>query len=554
MLAVLLATGETKKLRPLTETIPSPMIPVMNRPVMAYNLELLGRLEFKRIVVSLCHHAYQIENYFGNGRKWGVSLEYVLQPDNLGTAGALYWARRILNETFIVLPADEVVHLDLSQAIQQHLDRQAVATVIVRPISDENDRELFLDGDQKVIMQDMIPSAGVVSSWVDTGIYLFDPCVLGFIPSRGPSDIHQILLPALIRSGHAVWASQAEGYWNPLTTFRNYAAAQRLFLSEAIRDNPMEEGNIVYRYTTVESREITQGIFTGRHTRIHPSTQLKPPVSIGSNSWIGRKVELGPNTIIGSNVVIDDEATVYQSTVLDHTYVGKLVNLENRLVNKNLLVDLRSEEQVQVSENFLLGEVNPELVISRIRRFQDFFISALILLLTFPFILCLCLLVWLSTGSVFKRVPYCTFETGSSDKTAGQSKIYTMLHFNTSKSHKQPGRFGKWLLSWDGHRLPELINVLKGELRLVGLRPICFNGPISADMLSKQLASHGSPAGFSGLWYVQSDGEINLLGDHIEEALIIDKYYSVTRNWRQDLWLLWRTPAAWYRRVQRNAT
>ncbi len=88
--ALLLATGETQKLTPLTESIPSPMVTILNRPVMAYNLELLGRMGFKHIIVCVHSLANRIEKYFGNGQRWGVSLEYIRQRDALGSAGALH--------------------------------------------------------------------------------------------------------------------------------------------------------------------------------------------------------------------------------------------------------------------------------------------------------------------------------------------------------------------------------------------------------------------------------------------------------------------------------
>jgi NDP-sugar pyrophosphorylase family protein/lipopolysaccharide/colanic/teichoic acid biosynthesis glycosyltransferase len=545
--AILLATGETRKLAPLTDTIPSPMLSVVNRPVMVYNVEMLGRLGFKQVVVSINKQAYLIESYFGNGRKWGMNFQYVLQRDCLGSAGALRWAKQLLNETFIVLPADEVIQLDLRHALQEHLDRKSVATVIVVNNYRENERGLEIDGNGRVLRLAFGSSCG--SGWVDTNIYIFEPCVLELIPPRSPFDIHQQLLPALIESGNTVWASQVNGYWNPLTTFRSYAEAQRQFLSPDQDDEFNDEGNFKFRYTSIESREIARGIFIGRNAKVHPSANLVSPISIGNNSWIGREVELGPYTIIGANVIIDDEATVSQSIVLDHTYVGKLVNIEKRLVNQNLLVDLLSEEQVQVTEPFLLGPIKPDLVYERFRRVLDFTLSASILLIMLPFTLIIASLVWLSTGKVFQSVPYFTVDMKSTEDNENTANIDFLHHFNISRNGEEPGWLGKWLVSWEGHRLPELLNVLKGKLRMIGLAPV-FLGE-SIPLMSIDLSSYtDSSTGFSGLWYIQTNYDGGLHANQLEEALIIDKYYLATRNWRQYLWLLWKTPSAWYRRVQ----
>jgi NDP-sugar pyrophosphorylase family protein len=550
--AILLATGETKKLAPLTETIPSPMLSVVNRPVMVYNVEMLGRLGFKRVVVSLHNQAYLIESYFGNGRKWGMTFDYVLQRDCLGSAGALRWAKQLLNETFIVLPADEIIQLDLGDAMQNHVDRHSMATVIVVAHSGVNERGLELDNDGRVLRLAFGSSSG--SGWVDTNIYLFEPCVLDLIPPRSPFDIHQQLLPALIESGNTVWASQVNGYWNPITTFRHYAEAQHQFLLSVLDDEVDNEGNFPFRYSSVESREIERGIFVGRNVKVHHSAHLVSPISIGNGSWIGREVELGPNTVIGANVIIDDEATVSQSIVLDHTYVGKLVNIENRLVNQNLLIDLLSEEQVQITEPFLLGQIKTALVDERFRRVLDVTLSSLLLLFMLPLFLTLAFLVWLATGKVFRSVPYFTVDAkNSDDNDTGRSlNISYLHHFNTSKDAESPGWLGNWLVGWEGQRLPELFNVLRGKLCMIGLMPIYLDE--SNSLTGNDLSSHNSsPAGFSGLWYVKTNFDGNVHADSLEEALIIDSYYLATRSWHQYLWLLWKTPSAWYRRMQSKA-
>ena len=190
MQALLLATGETPKLKPLTDRIPSPMVPIVNRPVMVYNLELLGRMGFKRILISVHSLPDVIEQYFGDGQRWGVSLEYVLQRDALGSAGALRWAKLLLTDHFIVMPADQIADLDLSQAIDQHLTGRAIATAIVQTGSRQ--AGLFSPIDD---LDEPVPgrSSGQPASGVPTGIYIFHPLVLDSIPAHQPFEIRQHL-------------------------------------------------------------------------------------------------------------------------------------------------------------------------------------------------------------------------------------------------------------------------------------------------------------------------------------------------------------------------
>ena len=113
MQILLLATGETDKLRPLTKNTPAPMLPVANRPAMVYAIEMLARQGIKKIMVSLYHMGGSVEAYFGDGRRWGIEIEYVLQREAWGTAGALKWAEHSLTDTCMVLPADIIIDLDI---------------------------------------------------------------------------------------------------------------------------------------------------------------------------------------------------------------------------------------------------------------------------------------------------------------------------------------------------------------------------------------------------------------------------------------------------------
>ena len=542
MQALLLATGESLKLRPLTERIPSPLVPVMNRPIMIYNLELLGRLCFKHVLVSVQYLAGSIERYFGDGQKWGLSLEYVLQRDALGSAGALRWIKGLLQETFIVLPADVVADLEIAQAIRQHTIKQAAATVVVQPGSSQSSRALWVKAGGHIGGIGSGPPG--MPAWIDTGIYLFDPLVLDRIPARLPFEIHQQLLPILIAEGIPVQACALSGYWNPLDTFQSYMEAQHVFLSKAFNEKPASEEKISYRYHSVDSQQIYQGVWAGRNVKIHPSAKITPMVSIGGNSWIGREAELGPGAVIGSSVVIDQGATIQHSIILDHTYVGKLVHLENRLVNQDQLVDLCTNGNIRVVDPILLGKADPQVVIAGFKRSVDFFLVILFLLISLPLALSLAILLLLTTGRVFKRVPCHSPRAFCQNGFPTRGESFDLLHFNTRKADGRSHWLGSWVESWEGQRLPELWNVLKGDLALIGLKPVVTEAE-SGLRASWQLEQDRAPAGFTGLWYVQTTGISPL-----EENLVADAYYLVTRSWAQDWRILRRTPAAWVRRAR----
>src|SRR5690349_13059909 len=131
MQVLLLATDEQPKLPHLSAHIPGPMLPVANRPVITVPIEILARAGVKNILVSLCNRGSTIASYVGDGRRWGVKVEYIIQRQGWGTAGAIKWAGRLLNETVLVLPSDAIVDLDIDAALAAHRDTQSLATAVV---------------------------------------------------------------------------------------------------------------------------------------------------------------------------------------------------------------------------------------------------------------------------------------------------------------------------------------------------------------------------------------------------------------------------------------
>lgn len=541
--AILLATGETDKLQPLTVSVPSPMLPITDRPVMLYAVELLARQGVKEMLVSLYHLAGDIEAYMGNGQRWGVTLNYLLQRDALGSAGALKWAQSAIHQTFVVMFADAIVDVDLEAALAQHRQRASKATVVVHHYGMDDAPRVGLEPDGRIHSPDPDGSAAVA---YPTGVFIFEPEVLDLIPARRPFDILDQLIPALLAAGAAVDSFYTTGYWNRLATFQDYHAAQRHVLYSAWGNPEGLNGLPALHYPSLEGRQIAQGIWVGRNHMIHPSVRLSPPVFIGHNCQIGPDVELGPEVVIGSNVVIDEDATVSRSTILNHTYVGQLVNIDGRFVNKNLVVDKVTAESTQVSDLFLLGQVNT-IVDNRFQRFWDITLALLLLLATLIFTAPVSLLLLLTNGRVFEQVERVGgwLDAASQGNPAALQR-YGLWRFCVQRKDGQETAVGRWLKNWGLHRLPELWNVLKGDLRLVGVKPLTENDVQQINDVWQQ-KRHEYPAGFTGLWYIQTRADSNL-----DEILIADAYYVATRSWREDIKLLGQTPGAWWRLRHRS--
>ncbi len=522
MKALLLATGENLRPGGLTAKLPSPLLPIVNRPVIVYAIETLVRAGLKDITVAVHHLAGNIEAYCGDGRRWGAQLAYAVLPQPFGSAGAVKWAAAQTAETFVVLPADTLIDFDLSQAVEAHRASGALVTVITRAPREQPRHPIGADAARQITVVTREGDWSNATVLDNVGAYLIEPGALHFIPDRTRCDLMADLLPALIAQHAIVMAHTVDGYWNTLDTPAELHTAQLVVMHSARRTPPVTSKLPKIAHPYIEGKQIADGIWIGRNTAIHPSAKIAAPIVVGDNGQIGREVELGPSVIVGHNVIIDDEATLTNSTLIDHTYVGRLVKIADRVVNRTQLIDFQGES-TPVVDRFLLSETGLSLA-NQSTRALDVIVSAVTLLGLSPLLVVIGLWSLLRTGKALVRVR----QIGA---RAGEPTTFDAWHFNV-------------LQTWELDRLPELFSVLRGELSLIGIKPL---SPAEAEHVTEdwQKQRYTCPAGCTGEWYVQTQPASTL-----DEVLVADAYYAATHTTRDDLRLLMRTPLAWLRHRQ----
>jgi NDP-sugar pyrophosphorylase family protein len=546
MHVLLLATNEQAKLLHLADALPTPLMPIANRPVMAITVEILARAGYKELFVSLCNNGGNIASYFGNGSRWGVQIEYLIQREGWGSAGALSWAAQLLTETVLVLPADVLLDLDIEAALSFHRAHGGPATMILHQSRDSQSRQP-VQFDPKGLVQGV--GSGLTDGQVleHTGAFIFEPHILQFIPARTHFDSYSQLIPALLATGVDVYGYSMDGYWNDLASYQSYQEAQKVFLLSAYHSDGADIDTSLLslpriRYPSIEGQKIAPGIWVGQNHIIHPSARLAPPLCIGENCRIGYGVELGPDVVIGSNVVIDDEATIFQSTILDLTYVGQLVNISDRVVHKTTLIDAQSSESTQVVDPFLLAETRLAAGNGWLRRAITILVVLLLLFLGLPLMLFIGLAVAATIGkAVIVRSPR-VGRMGTAEGQQAAVRTFDLYAFRILDSDGTMSRLGRWLHYWELDRLPELWNILRGELELVGVKPLLPEDAATLNEEWHQKRYECAP-GFTGLWYVQTNARSDL-----DEVLVADAYYAATHTWRDDMRLLWQTPVAWWKR------
>ena len=219
MIAVILVGGEGTRLRPLTYTTPKPMLPIANRPFLEHQVAHLRAHGIDRIVLACGYRPDAIRAHFG------AELEYVVEPEPLGTGGAIAYAARALTETFVVANGDVLTDLDLSALVRFHRDREARMTLALHPVDDPSRYGVVVtaaDGAVTAFVEKPPPGAAAAST-INAGTYVVEPEVLGLVPQGRAVSVEYEVFPLLVGAG--LYALSSDGYWRDIGTPESYLAA-----------------------------------------------------------------------------------------------------------------------------------------------------------------------------------------------------------------------------------------------------------------------------------------------------------------------------------------
>ena len=214
MRAVVMAGGEGTRLRPLTSNQPKPMVPIVGKPCMEHILELLRGHGLEEVIVTLAFLPQAIRGYFGDGESLGLSIEYSVEDEPLGTAGSVRLASDRLDDTFLVISGDALCDIDLGAIVAAHKEKGADVTIGLKSV--ENPLEFGIvvtDEDDRVERFLEKPSWGqVFSDTINTGIYVVDAEVMKHVPTDRPYDFSKELFPLLLEMGRPIYGCVLDGY------------------------------------------------------------------------------------------------------------------------------------------------------------------------------------------------------------------------------------------------------------------------------------------------------------------------------------------------------
>jgi mannose-1-phosphate guanylyltransferase/phosphomannomutase len=194
---------------------------------MEYTIELLAKHGIKDVVVLLYHQPHIIKNYFGDGKKFGVNISYVEAPENYGTAGAVKYAAKGLNDPFLVISADLITDFNLGEIVDYHKNKKAALTIVLTRVENPLPYGIVItskDGKIKHFLEK--PSwSEVFSDTVNTGIYVVEPKILDMIPAEKEYDFSHNLFPKLLENKEKMYGMVVEGLWKDIG--KNHTLFQR---------------------------------------------------------------------------------------------------------------------------------------------------------------------------------------------------------------------------------------------------------------------------------------------------------------------------------------
>src|SRR5919202_4253084 len=203
MQALILAGGEGTRLRPLTTTVPKPVVPLVDRPFVVFMLDWLRGHGVDDVVMACGHLASGVRNVLGDGSAFGIRLRYVEEPRPLGTGGALKYAASLLDERFLMLNGDVLTDLDLTAQLAQHEKTGARATLALTPVEDPSAYGLVRTGGDGAVTEFVEkPSADQIdTNNISAGAYVLERSVLDLLEPGQPASIERDVFPKLVGDG-----------------------------------------------------------------------------------------------------------------------------------------------------------------------------------------------------------------------------------------------------------------------------------------------------------------------------------------------------------------
>lgn len=548
MKAIILGAGIGKRLQPLTNEIPAPMLPILNKPLILYIIEHLKKFNINEIKVTLHHLPEIIDAYLGEGEELDVKISYSLEKELLGTANAIKRVKSFFDDTILIHFGNCFAEIDLNDFYYFHKSKKSIISyAVVKNKSIQDTYEIFFNSNSRIV-DFRYRKKRAQSQYISAGIFLAEKEILDYIPSNTKFSLEEELLLTICELNLNAYAYVLNGEYLKILHPRDLLETNIRLLKIL----SSSENQIIFGDTRKINKEVYKSI--------------EVPVMIGSNSEIKKNVTIKNPVIVGDNVIIDEGTVLSNSLILNNTYIGKNLEIEDSIIYKNLCINTTRDFGIYVTDNFIISPINKSKLKDKLRsiafRILDIIAALIGLIILSPLMLIIAIAIKIdSKGPVFYRskrlkqpelvekdekwyryepekpVFYLKFRTMKSDIHPNEKilglNVYAEGPYFKAKDDPRITRIGKFLRKTSLDEIPLLFNVLKGDLSLVGVWGLppeeaeeLYQKGVSEDWLKlKDVAKmrFKGRLGLAGYW--QSRGRSELTA---EERTIHDSVQAIT--------------------------
>ena len=308
--ALIMAAGYGTRLEPLTFAVPKPMVPIVNVPTMQHNIELLKKYGLKEVIANIHYYPEQIQNYFGDGRDFGIKLSYSYEKKLLGTAGGVKRMAKLIRvqNTFIVLSSDALTDINLKKIVNYHRSKKALFTIALAKVKDVSQFGVVIqNGEGRITgFQEKPKQEEAKNDMVNAGVYVIEPEVLDMIP-EGFYDFGKELFPRLVEKGDALYGYPMVEYWSDVGCLGKYIESNYDAMKGLVR-------------MRIPGRKVSRSSWIGKRERIDRSARFEGSVIIGDQCVIGKDVYIR-DSVIGDKCIIEDGAVICGSVLWSDSVV-----------------------------------------------------------------------------------------------------------------------------------------------------------------------------------------------------------------------------------------
>jgi mannose-1-phosphate guanylyltransferase len=319
MQGLILAGGLGTRLRPLTLNTPKPVVSLVNRPLLSYQLELLKRAGIGDVILSLNYQPTRIQEIIGDGSQYGVNIRYVVEPEALGTAGAIKFAEKFIKETIVILNGDNLINLNIAETIKFHREKRALATIVLETLANPLGYGLVEIDEEKRIKNFLEKPAvedleKITTRTVNAGTYVLEPEVLDLIPANTNYSFEYGVFPELLRRNERFFAFVTDTYWLDVGTPPRYLRAHQDLINGKVAG-----------FDIADDRG---------------QSEIALTAEISDNSFIGDKCTIENlakinNSVLEDNVSIAEDAIIENSVIGVGTRIGVGAHISGAIIGQN---------------------------------------------------------------------------------------------------------------------------------------------------------------------------------------------------------------------------